>query len=930
MTDREDNTVEEADGDDATRREGAGAVAPRPARGEADHEPHLPRGTLVGRYVVLDVLGEGGMGVVYRAFDPELDRMVAVKLLQATPGGSTNAGGGQAWLLREAQALARLSHPNFVAVHDVGSLPGDQVFVAMELVAGQTLREWLKAAPRPWRGVMPIMLEAGAGLAAAHHAHLIHRDFKPDNVIVGEDGRARVMDFGLARLGGDDAEPTTASRTSDLQIEIKSPLSQELTIAGTVVGTPAYMAPELYRGDGAGARSDQFAFGVALYEALFRARPYKRDELKSDEPTKPKAPPDNHVPASIVRVVMRAISLDPAQRYPSMDALLAELAVDPTRRKRLLFAAGGAVAVAAAIVIGTAMVSRSATTHAVPCKGIEHRLDGVWDPATKQTVRAAFDATKRPFAKQAFAGLERALDGYAQSWTAASVESCEATRVRRDQTEEVLALRQACLDERLEELRAVTQLLATADAPLVDKGDSIAWELDPIATCANVAVLMVPGLPAPEIRSKVTELDKRIASARAQLIAAKYVAALAVSSECIDEATKLGYQPSLALALAVRGGALMATGNLDDGIAAYRDATWAAIRGKRDDIAADSAVTTATLLAEGKKKPDEARIWLGFSDATARRAGVDHVLDIKRLAVEGMIDDAAGDLGAGVTAQEKAFAIAEHQYGHDDPRIMTLELTFGGTLMRAGAWGKAAPHLEHVLKLREASVGPDHPDIALILSNLGACYRHVHDLPKAHAAFERSLAIRERFYGKNSPMLITTLDNFGEYLREVGDNAAALASMERARKLAFIVPGPTSETYHQLLTDYADTYVAAGKLAEAKHMFDDAFALELAAKSTILPISQTSRAELALVEHAWVEAASFADKAIAGFEATGGKDNPALWRPLAALANARIGQGKPAEAKPLLERAIAIGEKSQIDAGDLVPARTALASLSPR
>ncbi len=176
-------------------------------------------------------------------------------------------------------------------------------------------------------------------------------------------------------------------------------------------------------------------------------------------------------------------------------------------------------------------------------------------------------------------------------------------------------------------------------------------------------------------------------------------------------------------------------------------------------------------------------------------------------------------------------------------------------------------------------------------------------------------------------MLITTLDNFGEYLREAGDTAAALASMERARKLAFVVPGPTSETYHQLLTDYADTYVAAGKLVEAKHMFDDAFALEAQTKSVILPVSQTSRAELALVERAWPEAATFADQAIAGFEGLGGKENPLLWRPLTALAHARIAQGKPADARPLLERAITIGDKAQIDAGDLAPARAALAGL---
>jgi tetratricopeptide (TPR) repeat protein len=176
-------------------------------------------------------------------------------------------------------------------------------------------------------------------------------------------------------------------------------------------------------------------------------------------------------------------------------------------------------------------------------------------------------------------------------------------------------------------------------------------------------------------------------------------------------------------------------------------------------------------------------------------------------------------------------------------------------------------------------------------------------------------------------MLIATLDNFGEYLREAGDMTAALASMERARKLAFIVPGPTHETYHQLLTDYAETYVAAGKLADAHKMFDDALALEDKHKSPILPITQTSRAELALVEHAWGDAAAYAQKAVAGFEATGGVENPTLWRPLTALAKAKIGLGKPAEARPLLQRAITIGENAQVDASDLAPARTALTTL---
>jgi tetratricopeptide (TPR) repeat protein len=931
--------------DEATRREGAVPRRAEPA-GARDAEPHLTRGTLVGRYVVLDVLGEGGMGVVYNGYDPELDRKVAIKLLQT--GATGTSGSEEAWLLREAQALARLSHPNVVAVHDVGTLPGDRVFVAMELVEGQTLRAWLKKERPSWREVVHVMTEAGAGLAAAHRAHLVHRDFKPDNVLVGADGRARVMDFGLARLHHDDAVDSETSsrspfpladgaRSSDLHIDARSPLTEELTTAGTVVGTPAYMAPELFRGSGADARSDQFAFGVALFEALYRARPYSKEDLRTAaegvagvKPREPAPDQKSKVPAAIQRVVLKAIALEPDQRYPSMDALLVELAIDPAARRRKLLYAAGVVVTTLAIVGGTLVVSRSSATADIPCKGIDHRLAGVWDAAVKKDVRAAYDASKRPFAAQAYSGLERALDGYASRWVAMSTESCEATRVRRDQTEEVLALRQACLDDKLEELHALTQILAHADKTLVDKGDAIAYTLeeqDSVSKCADVAALKAPGEPPPALKATIVRLDKRVSEIKAQLIAAQYLPALVGAQQVYDEAIKLQWHPTIALALAMRGGALMATGNFDDGLALYRESVYEAIRGRRDDIAADAAYTAALLASEGKRQVGEARVWLNLGDAMSSRVGADRTLAIKRLSIEALIADAAGDIGGGVAAQDKAYEQAVRMYGPDDPHMMTMELATGGTLMRAGAWGKALTHLEKAIKLREASVGKDHPDIALMLSDLGACYRHEHQLDKAKAAFERSLAIRESFYGKNSPMLIATLDNYGEYLREVGDMTAALASMERARKLAFIVPGPTNEIYHQLLTDYADTYVAAGMLPNAKKMFDDALALEEQNKSPILPITQTSRAELALVEHAWAEAATLAQKAVAAFEVTGGKDNPALWRPLTALAKAKIGQGKPAEARPLLQRAIAIGEKAQVDASDLAPARTALTTL---
>ena len=254
-----------------------------------DGNEGLKRGDLVGRYVVLEKLGAGGMGVVYLAFDPELDRRIALKLIR-TPTQDVKATGGEratnlrSRLVREAQALAKLSHPNVVTVYDVGVVD-DDVFIAMEYVEGQAFRAWMREKSRSWREVVPLAVAAGRGLAAAHVAGLVHRDFKPDNVIIDNAGRAYVLDFGLAQAESDGARDDRPREHELAPIgEAVVAANQEqparsghsfgsksrdsLTDADTVLGTPAYMAPEQHFGQ-TDARSDQFAFCVALYEALY-------------------------------------------------------------------------------------------------------------------------------------------------------------------------------------------------------------------------------------------------------------------------------------------------------------------------------------------------------------------------------------------------------------------------------------------------------------------------------------------------------------------------------------------------------------------------------------------------------------------------------------------------------------------------------------
>jgi tRNA A-37 threonylcarbamoyl transferase component Bud32 len=308
-------------------------------------------GDRIGRYVVLGRLGQGGMGVVHSAYDPQLDRKVAIKLLRT--GINIATAEARARMVREAKAIAQLSHPNVVAVYDVGTADPGDVYIAMEFVEGDTVTQWLRRWDRSWRDVLDVFLQAGRGLAAAHAAGLLHRDFKPDNVMVGADGRVRVGDFGLARsvVTPDEAHPPTAV--------VNHALNGSLTATGTVVGTPRYMAPETLQGKGSDARTDQFSFCVALYEALYHQHPLPGETAVQmvDTAGKPFPPPEEtKIPKAIGRAIMRGLDVVPSKRFPSMSALIAELTPAPVRAPRKI-AAAIAVGVLAAGAAGAAVIA---------------------------------------------------------------------------------------------------------------------------------------------------------------------------------------------------------------------------------------------------------------------------------------------------------------------------------------------------------------------------------------------------------------------------------------------------------------------------------------------------------------------------------------------------------------------------------------------
>ncbi len=626
-----------SEGDDNKTKGEAGHTEPQPT-GDAGMRP----GDRIGRYVLISSIGQGGMGVVFLAYDPELDRRVALKLLRIGLLGRE----GKARLTREAQALARLSHPNVVPVYDVGTVD-DQAFVAMEYVEGQTLKRWLKT-PRQWREIVAVMRDAGRGLAAAHAAGLVHRDFKPDNVLIGVDGRVRVVDFGLARELDDMSNPsgvTPADRPDGKPVprvrritssggDEHHSLSQ-VTRADQIIGTPAYMAPEQVANGACDDRADQFSFAVTFYEALWRQKPYDVTDTVdgSDLATfadkrlvKPRtiaAEPPRHsdVPSWVRAIVMRALSHDPIHRFPSMDALLAALDKDPAQTRRRV-----ATVVAMVLVLGLGAVGfvRGQAAKRRLCEGARDEVQKAWSAEARERVRAAFARTGLPYAEMASSTLTRLLDQYAVNWSNQYKDACEATRVRGETSEDVLDLRMACLGDRLKELAALASVMEHPDADAVQEAPRAARNLTPPSECGDVAALKAetPRPRDPELEKRVDRLQQRLAEMIAQYSVGKNVDALKIGEPLLVDARAVGWQPLVAEVALWNGRAAADQGDDGKSIPGFRDAFAAALAGRDEKTLKWAAVRLAQEYVY-KNEMKEYDYWERVASATMQRGSPD-------------------------------------------------------------------------------------------------------------------------------------------------------------------------------------------------------------------------------------------------------------------------------------------------------------------
>jgi tetratricopeptide (TPR) repeat protein/predicted Ser/Thr protein kinase len=793
-----------------------------------DEEPAalLTKGATLGRYLVLESLGMGGMGVVYAAYDPQLDRKVAIKLVRPAAGADSH-GGGRMRLLREAQAMAKLSHPNVVAVHDVGTVD-EQVFVAMEFIDGPSLRNWLKAKPRSWREVLEVFRHAGRGLAAAHEQGLVHRDFKPDNVMIGGDGRVVVMDFGLVRAAtrADEVEAPVETAPSDSSTEriVTGPLDSLLTEVGSLLGTPAYMSPEQLSGSEADARSDQFSFCVALYEALYGERPFPGRsvvELVAAilEGRIQAEPRGSTVPRWLRAVVLRGLADDPARRFASMNELLAALARDPSRRRRAIALAGaGVVLVVLAIFAGMAIQERRIEQAIAACEAEGRAIDEVWNDEARAALERSLIRTGSPFAVTSFAHMQAWLDPWASRWASERARTCELATIEHSIGPEIQARSIACFDEQRDRLAAMLEVFAEADAAMVAGAVKAAAAFSQLESCADERTLAQrPVIPDAIAGSpELAEVRRRLARASALADAGDYAAAQVVASQALELAEPLEWKPLEAEALLVQAAIASEIGDYAEVHEHLRRAFKLASSSGSDALAAKAAILLLRVLGYHLARPQEGLAWADVAETLLDRLELHDGLDAAQLANNtALVHEVLGDYAQSESWHRRSLALREALLGDDHPETGHSYANLGNLARLRGDQDAALSWHRRALEVRERGLGPGHPDVARSHANLGRVYLARGELDEALRHFDESYAILAVTLGAEHRVAARVLDSIGDVHRQRGELDEALDHYRRALAIQTRLLGERHPEAAQSNLGIARVLLAQGQLEVA-------------------------------------------------------------------------------------------------------------------
>jgi serine/threonine protein kinase len=715
-------------------------------------------GQTMGRFELRRPIGAGGMAIVFEAFDPVLNRSVAVKLLRSDRLRDRTRAHER--LVRESRALAKLNHPNVVTVYEAG-VHGDEVYLVMELVAGPTLAEWLET-PRRWRDVVDIFVQVGKGLAAAHAIGLVHRDVKPMNILLGEDGRARIGDFGVVAHADDMGVVAESEGTDPSHLDDRDPMTQP----GTVVGTPAYIAPEVRLGSPATALSDQWSFATSLWGALGGDGAHR-------------------IPRWLRAVVARGRTTEPPARWPSIDAMVSAL----VRRRHLAIRLGvGALALAvAALWAGTRL-----GTVQDPCEDADSALAGVWGPARQLELQRVFLATGNAAAAQIAADVRDSIDERVRSWRELRHVACSDPQPRASEAPaDEPSARMECLDRQLAELRAtIDQMLVKLPVARLGSAVDVAQNLPHAEECASAERLLKgERLPRdPDLRHKLEELRDQLERAKADWFVNANPAALAVAQRVAREAAGFAPLRASALTLAARVQRTRGDAAIIDTV---RQASVAADEAGDEILQAEVALTLVDSYRVVAQPPADTS-W-ALQQAEARITAVARIASKRAdrlrpyyLVARGTIEYSLKQYDLAIRDFRDAVTIGRKVFGPDSWWLARARGTFAASLLAKGKYQQAVDEIEATLPVLERYLSPDHPELARqYIQAMGASYM-AGNLPRALELGHRARAIAEHV--ALPAVQIPVLDVLADVEMATGDAAAGIQALEAELPLLEHVP----------------------------------------------------------------------------------------------------------------------------------------------
>ncbi len=742
--------------------------------------------THLGRFLVLDRLGAGASGVVYSAYDPQLDRKVAIKLLRL---GGEHAQ-QRARLAREAKAMARVHSDNVVSVYEQGTTDAQQLFVVMQLVDGTTLSEWLVEEKPGVDKAIEVLLAAGDGLAAAHKVSLVHRDFKPDNVLIDKEGRVRVADFGLSQNCSQDGEAEYGGLAGAENLA--------LTQTGAMVGTPDYMAPEVLQGSAADVYSDQYSYAVTLYHSLCGRLPHSAttipELLKSVGTIPPLVPATGAMPGWLWRIVQRALSTKPEQRYPTVEALLRDIRMRLARRRNGPLYVGGALV---CIVAGVMLFRAGSDKSTEVCTGAQAEFENTWNTSTEFSLKQALSPTGTPRHQETFERAQALFNAYGEEWTNTHRNVCMETQ-RGEQNGTTLSMRMRCLDRRRSEVGALLEVLSQPEGMLSDKAVRAIAQLTPSTVCNNVERLQQSSaIPEdPRDARSLEKLEKQLDVAVQLRIVGQYEKGLNAALEVMTAAEALKYEPFVAEARVVFGDLQVRMGAYEKAAASLRLAFSEGLGSGNDRAATLAAIRSTGLTGFRLRQPEQAQKWGWLSGTMLARLGEDLHLEALLATNLGNVAFAGRDYALASEYFSQSVDINIQAHGANHLMVGFARTNLGATERLQGNLDTATEELLLAASIIEKNLGSEHPDLGRVFNSIGNLYLSKKDYEQSEKYHRKALSLKENSLSAGHTSIAHSCNNLADVLVEQGKYEEAKALFERA----YSIWSDNYGTHHRLVS----------------------------------------------------------------------------------------------------------------------------------